>query len=132
MALLMVNSNSCTASFSQIAAIEALRGDQSCVEAMLGEFARRRRVIVDGLNRISGFQCPQPQGAFYVFPNITGTHRDARTLAKALLLEAGVACLAGTGFGSAGEGHLRFSFANSVENIQRALDRIEEWTRENL
>ena len=131
-ALLMVNSNSCTATFSQIAAVEALRGDQSCVEAMLEEFGRRRKVIVDGLNSIPGFRCPQPQGAFYAFPNITGTHRDSRALAKALLIEAGVACLAGTGFGSAGEGYLRFSFANSVENIQRALDRIEEWTRKNL
>jgi len=132
MALLMVNSNSCTASFSQIAAVEALRGDQSCVETMIEEFGRRRRVIVDGLNAIPGFRCPQPQGAFYAFPNITGTHRDSRALAKALLVEAGVACLAGSGFGSAGEGYLRFSFANSVENIQRALDRIEEWTKRNL
>jgi aspartate/methionine/tyrosine aminotransferase len=132
MALLMVNSNSCTASFSQIAAVEALRGDQSCVEAMLQEFRRRRRVIVDGLNRIPGFRCPEPHGAFYVFPNITGTGCDSRSLANALLVEAGVACLAGNGFGSAGEGYLRFSFANSVENIQRALHRIEEWARKNF
>ena len=131
-ALLMVNSNSCTASFSQIAAVEALRGDQSCVETMLEEFGRRRRIIVDGLSGIPGFRCPQPQGAFYAFPNVTGTHRDSRSLAKALLAEAGVACLAGTGFGSAGEGYLRFSFANSVENIHRALDRIEEWTKRDL
>src|SRR5206468_1388324 len=95
-ALLMINSNSCTASFSQVAAIEALRGDQSPVDRMLEEFRRRRGVIVDGLNRIPGFRCPQPQGAFYAFPNITGTGRDSRALAGALLAEAGVACLSGT------------------------------------
>jgi aspartate aminotransferase len=131
-ALLMINSNSCTASFSQVAAIEALRGDQSPVDRMLEEFRRRRGVIVDGLNQIPGFRCPQPQGAFYAFPNITGTGRDSRALAGALLAEAGVACLSGTAFGSWGEGYLRFSFANSVENIQRALERVSDWASKNL
>jgi aspartate/methionine/tyrosine aminotransferase len=131
-ALLMTNSNSCTASFTQIAGVEALRGDQSAVDHMRAEFLRRRRVIVEGLNRIPGFRCRQPHGAFYTFPNITGTGRDSRSLADALLNEAGVACLSGTAFGKWGEGYLRFSFANSVENIQKALDRIENWAKDNL
>jgi len=131
-ALLMTNSNSCTASFSQIAGIEALRGNQASVDRMREEFRRRRGVIVEGLNRIPGFRCRQPRGAFYVFPNIKETRRNSRTLADALLNEAGVACLAGTAFGNWGEGYLRFSFANSVENIQKALDRIESWGKKNL
>ena len=131
-ALLMTNSNSCTASFSQMAGIAALRGDQQCVERMREEFRRRRGVIVEGLDRIPGFRCRQPQGAFYAFPNITGTGRDSGSLADALLTEAGVACLSGTAFGEWGEGYLRFSFANSVENIRKALDRIEAWAKKNL
>ena len=129
---LMTNSNSCTASFSQIAGIEALRGDQGCVAEIREEFRRRRKVIVEGLNRIPGFSCRQPHGAFYVFPNITGTGRKSRDLAEALLAEAGVACLWGTAFGARGEGYLRFSFANSLENIQKALDSIEGWVKKNL
>ena len=132
LALLMTNSNSCTASFSQMAALEALRGDQSCVDRMVSEFRIRRGVIVDGLNSIPGFRCPCPRGAFYAFPNITGTGRDSRAVAAALLEEAGVACLSGTAFGSWGEGYLRFSFANSVENIRRALDRVSDWARKHL
>jgi aspartate/methionine/tyrosine aminotransferase len=128
-ARLMTNSNSCTASFTQIAGIEALRGDQSSVEKMLDEFRRRRQVIIEGLNRIPGFRCRQPQGAFYAFPNIKGTGRGSKELAEALLDEAGVACLSGTAFGEWGEGYLRFSFANSVENIQKALSRIENWIK---
>jgi len=131
-ALLMTNSNSCTASFAQVAGIEALKGDQSSVEAMREEFRRRRSVIVDGLNRISGFRCRTPHGAFYAFPNITGTGQNSRALADGLLNEAGVACLSGTSFGEWGEGYLRFSFANSVQNIQKALDRIADWARKNL
>jgi aspartate aminotransferase len=131
-ALLMTNSNSCTASFSQMAGVEALRGDQGPVDRMREEFRRRRSVIVEGLNRIPGFSCRQPHGAFYVFPNITATRRNSRTLADALLNDAGVACLSGTAFGEWGEGYLRFSFANSVENIQKALDRIHEWANKNL
>ncbi len=131
-ALLMTNSNSCTASFTQIAGVEALRGDQSSVERMREEFRRRREVIVQGLNRLPGFSCRQPHGAFYVFPNIQATGRTARALADALLNDAGVACLGGTAFGKWGEGYLRFSFANSVENIQRALERIASWADKNL
>jgi aspartate aminotransferase len=128
-ALLMTNSNSCTASFTQIAGVEALRGDQSSVDRMLSEFRERREVIVTGLNQIPGFRCRKPAGAFYAFPNITGAGRPSRELADALLNEAGVACLSGTAFGAQGEGYLRFSFANSVENIRKALDQIAEWMR---
>lgn len=124
-ARLMTNSNSCTASFTQIAGIEALCGAQSSVEEMCAEFRRRRQVIVDGLNRIPGFCCHQPHGAFYVFPNIRETGLSSRELADALLNAAGVACLSGTAFGEWGEGYLRFSFANSVANIRKALGRIE-------
>ena len=130
-ALLVTNSNSCTSSFSQMAAVEALRGDQECVERMREEFRRRRGVIVEGLNAVPGFRCRQPHGAFYAFPNISGTGRDSRSLSNALLADAGVACLSGTAFGAWGEGYLRFSFANSVENIQKALERIEGWIRKN-
>ncbi|MGH9453878.1 MAG: aminotransferase class I/II-fold pyridoxal phosphate-dependent enzyme, partial [Terriglobia bacterium] len=129
--LLMTNSNSCTASFTQIAGVEALRGDQACVDAMRSEFLRRRSVIVEGMNQVPGFRCRMPHGAFYVFPNITGTGKPCRELADALLNEAGVACLSGTAFGAWGEGYLRFSFANSIENIQKALNRISAWVRAN-
>jgi aspartate/methionine/tyrosine aminotransferase len=129
---LMTNSNSCTASFTQIAGIEALRGDQSSVDHMREEFRRRRDVFVAGLNRITGFSCRMPKGAFYVFPNITGTGWKAKPLADALLEQAGVACLAGTSFGAFGEGYLRFSIANSLENLNQALERIGEWTKRNL
>jgi aspartate/methionine/tyrosine aminotransferase len=130
-ALLMTNSNSCTASFTQVAGVEALRGDQTSVARMLEEFRKRREVIVEGLNKIPGFRCRRPSGAFYAFPNITGTGHKSRELADALLRQAGVACLSGTAFGAWGEGYLRFSFANSVGNIQKALDRIEAWVRRN-
>ncbi len=131
-AQLMTNSNSCTASFTQIAGVAALRGDQSPVDEMRAEFMRRREVIVDGLNTIPGFRCRKPHGAFYAYPNITGTSHKSRPLADALLNDAGVACLSGTAFGDWGEGYLRFSYANSVENIVKALDRIKEWTKKNL
>jgi len=124
MAQLQINSNSCTASFTQIAGIEALRGPQKDVEAMVAEFRRRRDVIVDGLNNIPGFRCHRPQGAFYVFPNITGTGRSSRALEDYLLNEAGIAALSGTAFGKHGDGYLRFSYANSVPNIEEALRRI--------
>ena len=126
-ARLMTNSNSCTASFTQMAGIEALRGDQSSVEQMRREFQQRRDMFVAGLNKISGFTCRMPKGAFYVFPNITQTGLKSKALADALLDEAGVACLSGTSFGEFGEGYLRFSVANSRENLARALKRIEEW-----
>lgn len=129
---LMINSNSCTASFTQVAGIEAVRGDQTSVDRMCAEFLKRRDVFVAGLNRIKGFSCRVPKGAFYTFPNITGTGWPAKKLADAILEEAGVACLAGTAFGAFGEGHLRFSIANSIENLQKALTRIENWTRQRL
>jgi len=128
---LIINSNSCTSTFTQVAAIQALQGDQGCLDRMREEFYRRRTVIVEGLNRIPGFRCRQPHGAFYAFPDISGTGRSARDLAERLLSEAGVACLPGTAFGSSGEGYLRISFANSVENIQKALERIDAWVRKN-
>ena len=131
-ALLMTNSNSCTAGFSQVAAIEALRGDQSGVDKMREEFRRRRGVIVEGLNKIPGFRCRTPHGAFYVFPNITGTGKSSKAIADGLLNEAGVACLSGTAFGDWGEGYLRFSYANSVENIQKALEKVAAWTKAHL
>jgi aspartate aminotransferase len=131
-ARLMTNSNSCTAAFTQVAGVEALRGDQSSVGRMLEEFRRRREVMVDGLNAIKGFRCHKPKGAFYVFPNITGTGWSSKKLADALLEDAGVACLAGTAFGAFGEGHIRFSIANSIENIHKALDRVRGWAEKNL
>jgi aspartate/methionine/tyrosine aminotransferase len=91
---------------------------------MVAEFRRRRDVIVDGLNRIPGMRCLRPEGAFYAFPSIAGTGRPAAEVEQLLMEEAGVACLAGTAFGAAGEGYLRFSYANSVENIQAALDAV--------
>ena len=129
---LMTNSSSCTASFTQIAGIEALRGDQSSVDHMCGEFKRRRDVFVAGLNKIKGFSCRMPKGAFYVFPNITKTGWKSKPLADALLEQAGVAALSGTAFGEYGEGYLRFSVANSLENLQQALDRIDQRTGKNL
>jgi aspartate aminotransferase len=129
---LMTNSNSCTASFTQIAGIEALRGDQSSVDHMCAEFKRRRDVFVAGLNKIKGFSCRMPHGAFYVFPNITRTGWKSKPLADALLDQAGVAALSGTAFGEFGEGYLRFSIANSLENLQQALERVDEWTKKNF
>ncbi len=129
---LVTNSNSCTASFTQIAGIEALRGDQSSVEKMSAEFKRRRDAFVVGLNKIKGFSCRTPKGAFYAFPNITTTGWSSKKLADALLEQAGVACLSGTAFGEYGEGYLRFSVANSLENLNKALDRIEDWAGKNL
>jgi aspartate/methionine/tyrosine aminotransferase len=129
---LMTNSNSCTASFTQMAGIEALRGDQSSVDHMCSEFKSRRDMFVAGLNKIKGFSCRLPKGAFYVFPNVTKTGWKSKPLADALLDQAGVAALSGTAFGDFGEGYLRFSVANSMENLQQALDRIDRWTRKNL
>jgi len=129
---LMTNSNSCTASFTQMAGVEALRGDQSQVTKMCAAFQQRRDVVVAGMNRIKGFSCRMPRGAFYVFPNITQTGRSSRELADVLLEQAGVACLAGTSFGEFGEGYLRFSTANSLENLNEAMNRIEQWTKKNL
>ena len=125
-AKLQVNSNSCTNAATQYAGLEALAGPQESVGRMLSEFRARRDLIVSGLNRLPGVECIAPQGAFYAFPRISGTGHSAGTLADLLLDEAGVACLAGTAFGQYGEGHLRFSYANSRENIGRALERMGE------
>jgi len=129
---LMTNSNSCTASFTQVAGVEAIRGDQSSVEHMRDQFQKRRDVFVAGLNKIKGFSCRMPKGAFYVFPNITQTGWKSKRLEEALLNEAGVAALSGTSFGAFGEGYLRFSVANSLENLQEALHRLDQWTKKNL
>jgi len=131
-ARLMTNSSSCTASFSQIAGIEALRGPQESVDTMRAEFKKRRDVMVAGLNKIKGFSCRLPHGAFYVFPNISKTGWRSKKLADALLDDAGVAALSGTAFGEFGEGYLRFSVANSIENIEKALDRVDGWADKNL
>jgi len=130
-ARLMTNSNSCTASFTQVAGVEALHGGQSSVEHMREEFQRRRDAFVAGLNQIKGFSCRMPKGAFYVFPNVTGTGWKSKALAEALLEEAGIACLSGTSFGEFGEGYLRFSIANSMENLDRALEKIKQWVINN-
>lgn len=130
-ARLVTNSNSCTASFTQRAGIEAIRGPQASVEAMNAEFKRRRDYFAGRINRIHGFRCGVPKGAFYMFPNITGTGWSSKPLADALLEEAGVAVLSGTAFGAYGEGYLRFSIANSLDNIAKALDRVEAWSAKN-
>ncbi len=131
-ARLQTNAVSCTASFTQMAGVEALKGDQKSVDKMCAEFKRRRDYMVERLNKIKGFSCRLPKGAFYVFPNVTKTGWPSKKLADALLEQAGVAGLSGTAFGAFGEGYLRFSVANSMENIQKALDRVEEWTKKNL
>lgn len=123
---LMINSNSCTAAFTQLAGVEALTGPQDSVDHMLAAFRERRKVIVDGLNAIPGLQCAMPEGAFYAFPNISATGRSADQLADELLEKAGVAVLSGTAFGRYGEGYLRISYANSLPNIRKALDRIAD------
>ncbi|MFG1817551.1 pyridoxal phosphate-dependent aminotransferase [Kribbella sp. NPDC049174] len=125
---LVINSVSCTSAFSQHAAIAALEGPWDDVDTMLDAFRERREVIVSGLNAVPGVSCVEPGGAFYAFPNITELGMSAATLADRLLEEAGVACLPGTSFGAYGEGHLRFSYANSVENIQRALAAFKDLT----
>ncbi len=123
---LQTNANSCVAGFVQYAGIEALRGPQDSVDQMVAVFKKRRDTIVDGLNAVPGFKCLKPRGAFYAFPNTTGTGWNSRKLADYILNEAGIACLSGTAFGEAGEGYLRFSYANSLENIKKALTRIRE------
>ena len=123
---LMVNSNSCTNAFVQKACIEALEGPQDAVGKMRDEFLARRDVIVDGLNSLKGFSCIVPNGAFYAFPNITKTGYNSRELNDLLLYKANVAALSGTAFGDYGEGYLRFSYANSQENIKEAIKRIKE------
>lgn len=123
---LMVNSNSCVAAFTQMAGIEAIQGPQSEQKARVEKFRKRRDIIVEGLNKIKGFSCRTPKGAFYTFPNIKNLEMPSQELANYILGKAGVACLPGSCFGEFGEGYLRFSYANSVENIERALDRIQD------
>ena len=125
--LLMVNSNSCTDSFNQRAGLAALPGPQDDAARIVAEFRRRRDFFVQALNRIPGVRCQVPEGAFYAFPNITATGWQSKPLADALLQNAGVACLAGTAFGAHGEGYLRFSMANSLENLMEAAARIERF-----
>ncbi len=123
---LQINSNSCTTTFSQYAGIVAITGPQDEVYKMVAEFKKRRDVIVDGLNAIDGINCIRPHGAFYVFPNIKQLGIDGKKFADSLLEKFGVAALSGTAFGEYGKGYLRFSYANSIENIQRALDRVDQ------
>ena len=122
---LIVNSVSCTSSFSQRAILAAVTGPWEPIQAMIDEFHKRRDVIVEGLNRVPGVSCQEPAGAFYVFPNVKQLGIPTERVAAFLLEEAGVACLSGTAFGGEGQGHLRFSYANSVEAIREALDAIE-------
>ncbi|MEZ5367037.1 MAG: pyridoxal phosphate-dependent aminotransferase [Bryobacterales bacterium] len=128
--LLMVNSVSHTASFTQRAAIEALRGPQDTVHEMVAEFKRRRDLIVGGFNAIRGFRCATPGGAFYAFPNVEETGIPSKELANRILQDAGVACLAGDSFGKYGEGYLRFSYATAYEKIELALERIGRLMRD--
>ncbi len=122
---LAINNFSSTATFTQHAMIEALTGPQGEINRMVAEFRRRRDIIVAGLNDIEGISCLKPEGAFYVFPNITGTGLTSDEFADMMLEQVGVASLPGTAFGEYGEGYVRFSYANSVENIKEALSRIE-------
>ena len=123
---LMTNSNSCVATFTQFAGIEALTGPQNAVDEMMAHFRARRQIMVDGLNAIHGITCKMPKGAFYAFPNITGTGMKSKALADYLLKDGGVAALAGDSFGDMGEGYLRLSYATSTDNIRLALSRIEQ------
>jgi aspartate aminotransferase len=122
--LLLTHSIGSTAHFTQFAGLEAVTGPQNMVEVMVTEYQRRRDAIVDGLNAIPGFTCQKPQGAFYVFPNITGAGISSSDLANLILEKAGVALLPGNSFGEYGEGYLRLSYANSIENIEKGLDKI--------
>jgi aspartate/methionine/tyrosine aminotransferase len=124
--LLLTHSIGSTAHFTQFAGLEAVTGPQDMVDVMVAEYQRRRDVIVDGLNAIPGFSCQKPQGAFYAFPNITGTGMNSTDLANLILEKAGVALLPGSSFGEFGNGYLRLSYANSIENIQRGLEKIQK------
>ena len=124
---LVTNSVSCTAAFSQIAALAAIQGPQDSVAGMVAEFKERRDLLVDGLNALPGVSCPMPKGAFYAFPNITGTGLSSGEFERRVLDEAGVSLLSGTSFGKFGEGYARISFANSQDNIRQALSRLGAW-----
>jgi len=129
MTQLATNATSCPAAFTQVAGMEALRGPQDAVDRMVAEFRRRRDHIVQGLNAIEGITCRTPLGAFYVFPNVTGVDADSQRFASFLLNEMGVAVLAGTAFGSSGQGYLRLSYAASIAAIDEGLQRIAEGVR---
>ena len=124
---LVTNSVSCTASFTQRAAIEATNGPQEDSNRMVEEFKKRRSIVVEGLNNIKGIKCAIPSGAFYAFPNVEGTGMSSSDFANKVLEEAGVAVLAGESFGKYGTGHIRISFANSTENLVAAIDRIQKF-----
>ena len=124
--LLLTHSVGCTATFTQVAGLEAILGPQDPVDAVVAEFRRRRDVMVAGLNAIPGVRCPMPRGAFYAFPNVQSFGRSSSELAELLLVRAGVAVLPGSAFGRNGEGYLRLTYSNSIENIQKALDRLAE------
>jgi aspartate/methionine/tyrosine aminotransferase len=124
---LITNSVSCTASFTQRAAIEATDGPQEDSNRMVEEFKKRRSIVVEGLNKIDGITCAIPSGAFYVFPNVEGTGMSSSEFANRVLEEAGVAVLAGESFGKYGTGYVRISFANSTENLITAIDRIKKF-----
>jgi len=126
-ARLAINIHSCVNAATQYAGIEALQGPQDAVDDMVKAFDERRGIIVDRLNALPGFRCQRPGGAFYAFPNIEATGRTAADLQDKLLTETGVAIIAGTSFGDQGEGYIRFSYANSIENIERAIDRIGDF-----
>lgn len=126
---LAVNSVSCAASFSQIAAVAALEGPQDDVEAMVTEFAIRRTLISEGLRSIPNINCPEPEGAFYAFPSIKNLGLTSSEFEDRSLREAGVALLAGNAFGEFGEGYVRLSYANSQENIQKAIERLDKFVR---
>jgi len=126
-AKLQTNCTSCTASFTQRAGMRALKDDQSAVERMVAEFKKRREVIVEGLNKIKGIECQMPEGAFYVFPNVKKLGIKSGQLEDRILSEAGVAVLSGTAFGAYGEGYLRLSYANSIDNILKGLSRIADF-----
>ena len=123
----IINSVSCTSSFSQLAAVEALTGSQSAVDAMVEEFRARRGLVVDGLNAIPGISCRMPAGAFYVFPDVSATGLDGPAFADRLLDATGVCVLSGTAFGRIGSDHIRISYANSRENLAEALERIRDF-----
>ncbi|MBK9303013.1 MAG: pyridoxal phosphate-dependent aminotransferase [bacterium] len=131
-AMLQTNCNSCTASFTQLAGVEALTGPQEAALAMVAEFRARRDLLVEGLNAIPGISCRMPHGAFYVFPNITQLGRKSAEIATLLLDKYGVAALSGTAFGRFGEGYLRFSYANSQPQIRKALERVRAMSADLL
>jgi len=123
---LIINSVSCTSAFSQIAAVEALTGPQDAVDAMVEEFRVRRSLIVEGLNALPGVRCQLPSGAFYAFPNVSGTGMTGTEFADRMLYEGGVSVLGGSAFGRVGVDHVRVSYANSQANLRRALERMAE------